>query len=632
MSRIFSFLIVVVCVSTAFFSCMKEVKPEPVLEANFIFTSSKSELASGVNSVKVELGFRPDKEELNITLTPPVETDPILKYKPVKILTIEALSGQTVSDIYFGADHAFVSYRSSGQDTYRGTVDVYSIANAEEIYRKARFSFNDVNINAVCYSSGHLLLACSSGAKPAFIEKIAYDTGTNDDPKMKTLADVDALNLCGIAVTNNTILVLADKGKTGVYVFNSETMKQNSFVERQNPIALVSDPETGKMFVLQTSPASLVELNSSGQITGTPTSLNINNSGQNKGIVVKDRIYVRSDNEMQILKNNRSPYQSLSWQGGSSGTQNSLIAGKNISVMKNWLLMLGNNGTSIHICGLRNRSEADIKEIHTVDNVGTSLSLVVSNDHLAFIAEQGGKLHILQRVTTGFPDIPVYEWVYENDLNELKKIVDDLLPVWGSIEENNLTRYPNLVESEKTTFKTNAKTKIYVSIIDLFGSILENSIGYYTYNGNTPPNDANQLNKIILFPNVMNSMGIGNTVVLCDAAGMPADIDAEKEIGFYFIQYGWDESANNGYGGVNTDNPTMYSHHKLYNQNRQQQIIFKLGDYPEYIFIGFKDKWLDDPDCDRNMRNVVIAISDNTEGKTITKIDTKSIQILEPEK
>ena len=620
MNKIFFKLIVFAGMSAVLYSCMKETKPPKELEANFDFVSSATVLASGIHSVNDELVTKSSVKLENIiqTLSPPVEADPILKYKPVRIFTIDALSEQTVSDIFFIEGYAFVSYRNSGQGTYRGTVDVYSVENAQNIHRMARFSFDDVNINAVCHVGKHLFLACSSQDQPAFIEKIAYDPNTNADPQLIALVQVGALNLCSIAASNNTIIVLADQGTTGVYYFNAETMKQNTFVERPNPVSLMSDPETGKIFLLQT--LVLVELGLTGQPERPASELNISSEGQ-KGLAVKDRIYVRSNNQMQILRNNCTVLQQpFSWTAGTAGAQNTLVTGKNVSVMKNWLLTLGSDGTSILFCGLRNRSEADVTEVFIVENAGQSLSLLASDDNLAFIADQNGKLQVLQRVTTGFPDIPVYEHTY---LGGLSTEIGTLL----SVADNNLEKYPNMVESEKTTFKTKAKTKIYASILSLEGTI-SNSIGYYTYNGNTPPNDVDQLNKTILFPNTRYSMEIGNTVVLSDADGMPVDIDAGKEIGFYFIQYGWDESENNGYGGVNTDNSTMYSHHALYNQNRQQQIIFKLEEQnPKFIFIGFKDKWPDEVGYDGNMRNVVIAISDNMEGKAITNIDTETIKI-----
>ena len=625
MNRLFLFLLVIVGASTILCSCMKEKPkpdPDPELTPNFVFISSKTELALGVNSVSQKLTLKSDTK-LTINLSEPVETDPILKYQPGRIFTIDALSGQTVSDIYFGGDYVFVSYRSSVQNQYGGTVDVYSVWNAQNIYRKARISFADANIHAVCHASGRLFLACSSKNKPAFVEAITYDPEKNDEPKIKALEAVDASNLCGIATVNNKILVLADKGKTGIYVFDADPFKQNTFVAHQNPVSLISDSESDKLFLLQASPASLVELGSTGQASGGSTPLKINDSGQSKGIVVKDRIYIRSDNQMQILKSNRSDLQApFSWQGGSS--QNTLITGKNVSAMKSWLLMLGNDGTSVYFCGLRNRTEADVTEIYTVENVGQSLSLVASNENIAFIASQNGSMQILKKNTTGFPEIPVYE--HNKDIiDALYATIRGLLPV----DKNNLEIYSNLQVTGVngvTAFKTTAKTQIYASIIFLYGTIT-NSIGYYN-NGNTLPDEANKLNKTILFPNAQHSMKIGNTVYLCNEEGNPVVFETGQEIGFYMIQNGWNPNANNGYGGVNVNGSTMYSHLRYNLNNYQQQILFKLEEEnPKFIFLGFKDKWPNEANYDGNMCNVVLAISDNMEGNPITKIATESIKI-----
>ncbi len=592
--------------------------PAPEKETNYTFISSENMLTSGVNFVNESLEIN-SNTVLNIDLAAPVEIDPIHKNILKRIVAIDALGdGQTVSDIYFGEEYVFVSYRNPEQK-YRGTVDVYAIKSTWDIKRKARFSFDSTDIKAVCHVSGRLLLACASESKPMFIEQIAYDPSTNNEPVFKGISDVPASNLCGIAASENKIFVLADKGTPGVYIYDTETMKQDKFVSLQNPVSMSFISGSNNVLALQnTSPVSIVKITSSGQIIDN-MSPGITNLGQNTGITAKNRIYVRSDNQMQTFSNNDSKKQSFSWQEETPGTLNSFVNGKNVAVMKDWLVMLGNNGKGIRLCGLRNRLEADVTSIYNVKNSGESLSILDANDNLAFIAEQNGKLHILRRVSNGFPEIPVYEQNMEQLNNAVKTVL-----FYG----NNFAKYPNLIETEINqpilTVKTNAKTKLYVSIV-FQDATTTNSIGYYTFNSSNLPDEASKLSKNILFPNTLTAYETGNTVILCDADGNAVEFEAGQEIGFYLIQQGWNSNANNGYGGIKTDQPTMYSHLRYNLNNYQQQILFRLeGQNP--IFIGFEDKWQNEsPSWDGDMNDIVIAISDNMDNQPITKIDMTGI-------
>ncbi len=632
-SRKFSFIWVIACIITILSACKSNSDPDPVdpidpvdpdepaMQRNFVFVSQGAAMTAGINSVDNDLAFEVNTS-LDKELDAPVEIDPIKKDKLKRIITIDALAdGQKVTDICFWEQYVFVSHMDPGQK-YRGTVDVYSLKNVPNLKRVTRFQFADtetlkgIDIHAVSYTLGRLLLACSSAEKPAFIEQIIYNPNESMEPVLKKYVDIPASSLSGITIIGNKIYTLADKENAGVYIHNLETMVQEHYVPIQDPLSMTPVSGNNEVVVLQNgTPMSLVKVTSTGQSSTVTASTE---ASQNMGIVAKDRVYARSGNQVQVFNSNYSvKQQPFSWTGENTQVNASY---KNVAVMKDWLLILGNGGNGVRVCGLRNRSEADVTEISDLSDVGQSLSLLSANDNIALIANQDGTLQMLWRVSFGMPEVPIY-------LLELEKVMETVANTIASNVDKQ-TKYPELfVKDIPLTIKTTSKTKIYISIVKQ-NATFSSSIGYYLFNSNALPAEASGLSKVALFPSTLLQGTTGNTIPMCDAEGKAIEFEAGQEIGFYFIPNGWSSSLNDGYGGVDYAKPTMYTHLQYNQQQSQQHILFRInGQNP--LFMGFEDTWIIGGTSDKDMDDFIISISDNLNNAPVTKLSVEGIKALD---
>ncbi len=613
-------LFLAVGVVTVLCSCKKDKNdpPSPVdpSEVNYTFiTSVESLLTPAIKTFDDVLSIQSNKKLEDVTLTPPEEIDPIKKDNLKRIKTIDKFAdGQVISDIWVWEKYAFVSYYNPNSAVYQGTIDVFSIEKLPGIVRMARFSFPKSDIHAVSYVLGRLVLVGSQEDKSAFVETIVYNPSLSEKMAvLEHMIDLSATNARGVVATSNNVYALADDNTqgAGVYVFSDlTTMEQKPFVAIDQPLSMVPVRGSNNVYILQKN--SIVQVTSSGTKGTEP--LTINAPSNNMGIAAKDRVYVHVDNSVQVFgpKN-----QSFDWNESSSGNQSLHPNHKNVAIMKDWLMVLGNGGADIKLCGLRNNQDF-VTEVSDLGGLNSQLSFLAANDNVAFVVDQNSAIQILWRASKGFPEVPIYEL----DMKETSTVVS------GAMKEgrNNFNTYQNL-HNCPSSIKIKTPTKVYVSVA-LQDAQYYSSLGYYLLRNSSLPEKSDDLNKIIVFPNTRTANSIGNTVALCDADGKEVLFESGQEIGFYLVSNGWNSSLNDGYGGVDTSKPTMYTHMKYNKGNYQQHLLYRLENrYP--VFIGFEDQLRSNttPAPDSDMNDIVIAISDNITGAAITNFDMTNVLI-----
>ncbi len=132
-----------------------------------------------------------------------------------------------------------------------------------------------------------------------------------------------------------------------------------------------------------------------------------------------------------------------------------------------------------------------------------------------------------------------------------------------------------------------------------------NSLGFYTYTGDTPTQDDLN-NKQILFPNVESScLSDGDQLYL-------GNYPSGTKFGWFVVPDGW----NNGDNLVDSHSTfeTLYSTVSL-NSNDNIQCVYINADYnPEssdisHVLLAFEDIPLDDSSCDNDYNDVLFYIS-----------------------
>jgi hypothetical protein len=163
------------------------------------------------------------------------------------------------------------------------------------------------------------------------------------------------------------------------------------------------------------------------------------------------------------------------------------------------------------------------------------------------------------------------------------------------------------------------ESDVYITFISE-GAAYTNTVGYYTYDQNSPPSSRGSLTLNIVFPNVsMPPLKTGDRVRLGDKK-----FAAGTVIGFFIIERGW---AN---GTVDFDNTTHFTDFKLNINQAQQHVLFmerKCGD----IVLAFEDIALSntsDPHYDKDYNDIIFSVSDNNEELNVSRIDTTSMVTL----
>jgi hypothetical protein len=157
-------------------------------------------------------------------------------------------------------------------------------------------------------------------------------------------------------------------------------------------------------------------------------------------------------------------------------------------------------------------------------------------------------------------------------------------------------------------------SEVYVTFISE-GAGYRNTFGWYTYDKNSPPSSAAQLELNVLFPDVSDQiLKPGYRLLLSKDK-----FKAGTVIGFFLIVDGWNE------GTINYDNPKVYTDHVFNPDKKQQHILFEektCGD----IVLAFEDLSLGDPKAsDHDFNDILFTVSDNNSEKVNTAFDVKGI-------
>lgn len=166
---------------------------------------------------------------------------------------------------------------------------------------------------------------------------------------------------------------------------------------------------------------------------------------------------------------------------------------------------------------------------------------------------------------------------------------------------SNVTEHLNIVKN----------SDIYVTYVSE-GATNANTLGYYTYTTNNPPQNVNKLDEVkIVFPNT-SSVGSGGGMKSGDKVKL-GNFSAGTSIGFVLISSGWNSSLKT----FNPNNTKYYSYSPFNPESssslQTHSILLNYG--KENLFIvGFEDLPRDNSGTDHDFNDVIIYATATTAG------------------
>ena len=193
------------------------------------------------------------------------------------------------------------------------------------------------------------------------------------------------------------------------------------------------------------------------------------------------------------------------------------------------------------------------------------------------------------------------------------ELIDNALPESYPVPDYN----PHYISSGYDTDITLSEdAEIWVTFVQE-GAGYRNVLGFYTYQGNTPPSSipANK-NITIIFPNV-SGVGSGGGLNTGDKVKLGA-FSAGTSIGWILLANGWNGSS------VTAGNAQLFSNPD-YNPegsaSLRQHNVLLFDEKSDRIFLGFEDIRRDYSSCDNDFNDAIFYVTANP----ITAIETVNI-------
>ena len=203
----------------------------------------------------------------------------------------------------------------------------------------------------------------------------------------------------------------------------------------------------------------------------------------------------------------------------------------------------------------------------------------------------------------------------------VKQRPDDIISttVKAEVYQQIMAQFPenqNVKTKQQALFETTAEkhivllneSEIYVTFI-AEGAGYQNSFGWYSYNENSKPTKASDLELNLLFPTVNGSILKQGDMLQLGNGKFPAG----TVIGFFLIIRGWEN------GTVHYDRQTFYTDMSLNQDGQQQHVLFKQKDLGELV-LSFEDE-LTSGVSDKDFNDIIFTVTDNKAARAASNFD-----------
>lgn len=505
------------------------------------------------------------------------------------------IDGVTLSatHITLSDNRAYVSYHRQGNN-HRGAVEIIDLSNANfpSIVSQATFLSSDINAVTSGYTSNSSNLKVWLAMSDATHGAQLYELETTGDAFTENFRRANLSNIIdgsgvsasanGIAVTDNYLYVTSGKTYGGTVVLNKSDLSAvdhesysdakyvavNGTVNGSGVVSLVTgDNASVKVATVGT------DLNSTSYDIGSIFHQNVVQTYRGKSTMEFSPL---NNNHLYIAKGKDGiamvDITSGSILNESKGTM--LVVGNTNGVSTDGDYIYAANGSDgISIAPHPSSGEEIMPFFHwDMDEDDASANYIVADGEWVFVAKGGGGFKILRKRTKDeYKTITTYNNMGTPDgMEEDVEVCSELLPnIYANVlpeQQNAMVAHPEYFANPVKDLHIQEETELYLTFIDE-GAGYKNVLGYYTYQEGSVPTSADQLDKIVIFPNA-SAQGSGGELVRGNTMRLLGTFEPGTVVGFFVIANGWrNGSITDGY----------YSQHTDINFNlsgRQQSIIF----------------------------------------------------------
>ncbi len=523
-------------------------------------------------------------------------------------------------------DKAYVSYNKQG-DIHLGGLEVFDLSNRAypKLVSQALFDKSDVNAITVDYEgdefSRRIWLALSHKNKGAVVRQIQLKDGLiSEDVKNVSLSKYTDSGISasanGIVRSGNELYVTAGKTHGGTYSFdvdnlsfnNSEEYSDAKYVATNGSVPYASSVVTlvtGDEAELKIKPVGSSEESKSVNI-GAATHQNVERSYRGKSTLHFAQRYpevvfvtmgydglkgfdIYTDEELY------STPSSILTKGNTNGVTSD-----------DDYIYIANGADGISVLNMP-ESPGEMSPIFNWDlnEAPASANYMTTDGEWIFVAKGGEGLKILRKGALG-----EHQTMFGHDNNgvphgmepEDVEVCSELLPnLFRNVlpeRSNVLVAHPEYFDNPNREIELLKDDKVYVTFISE-GAGYRNTLGYYYYHKDDPPQTADDLNKVVIFPNASAKYS-GGELVQGNTMKLLGEFEEGTVIGFYVISNGWKGSE------ITDGIYTQYTIPEFNVSEKQQSIIF-YDQGCQSIVLAFEDIAL--PQGDKDYNDAIFMVS-----------------------
>ncbi|MEO1022947.1 MAG: DUF4114 domain-containing protein [Bacteroidota bacterium] len=523
-------------------------------------------------------------------------------------------------------DKAYVSYNRQG-DLHYGGLEVFDLSNKAypKLISQALFEYADVNAITTDYEGSSLnrniWLALSHKNKGAVLRQIQLKDGLiSDEIRDVSLSKYTDTGISasanGVVRFGDYIYITAGKSHGGTFLFREGQLQFVEADQYQNAKYVAvngNNPNTSYVVSLVTGDEAMLKVKAVGSTSeadeiqlGEAIHQNVEFTYKGKATLhfserYPEVVFVTMGSEglkgIDILT--RQVLFSSSDRMLTTGNTNGVTSDEDYVYMAN-----GADGLAV---ALMPEQAGDMETVFNwdLDDTPGSANFITTNGEWIFVAKGKEGLKILRKGETG-----EHQTLYGHDEKGVPhgmkpddvEVCSELLPnLFANVlpeRSNVLQRNPEYFDNPTREIELLKNDKVYVTFVNEGAGYL-NSLGYFYYHKDNPPQRVEDLNKVVIFPNASAKYS-GGELVQGNTMKLLGEFEAGTVIGFYVISNGWNgKKITNG----------IYSQYTIpeFNVSARQQSILFYDQGCSSIVMAFEDIAL--PQGDKDFNDVIFLIS-----------------------
>lgn len=613
-------------------------KPEETEDKMYI-ENNEEKLSSRISYINNPLQVSPDGKASVFNVTsksksvdsePDYESSVELEHTWYFVAEVESpvFRGEKLSATHVQVvdNKAYVSYNKQG-DIHYGGLEVFDLSNRAypKLVSQVLFDNADVNAITVDYEGDQfyrkIWLALSHKNKGAAVRQILLRDGlisnsVKDISLSKYTDGGITASANGVVRSGDELYVTAGKTYGGTYALNVDNLKLNNVEQYPNAKYVASNGS----IPYSSSVVSLVT-GDSAQLKIKPVGSDELSKTVNVGAATHQNVERNYRGKSTLHFSQRHPevvFVTMGFDGLKgfdiytdeelfSSPSEMLVKGNTNGVTSDEdYLYMANGADGITVAPIP-ENPGTLTPVFTwdLDEAPASANYMTTDGEWIFVAKGGEGLKILRKGSLG-----KHQTLYGHDNKgvpygmepEDVEVCKELLP---NLFRNVLPERNNVPVNNPEYFKNPAREiellkddKVYVTFISE-GAGYRNTLGYYYYHKDNPPQSADDLNKVVIFPNASAKYS-GGELIQGNTMKVLGDFEEGTIIGFYVISNGWK-------GSKITDG--IYTQYTIpeFNVSQKQQSIIFYDQGCSSIVLAFEDIAL--PQGDKDYNDAIFMVS-----------------------